>query len=379
MNVLAFSNCALDPALGSGQTRRAWSEGLRSRGHRVEVIDSDALLGPDRHRPRGRRRRLAWRAWRELRARDLRGVDLVEFFGAEFALPTAWLSRRPRGDRPLLVAHTDGLESLAAERLREPGAPRFRRWRHDVNGWLTDLAFTRADAFVTGCEADRTFAAARGFFAPERMAVIPPGLAEPFLGAAEEPVDDHDEPRPEEVAFFGSWIPRKGTATLIAVMADLLASRPGLRLTLLGTGGEAARIAGEFPEGVRSRVSVHPRLDPAAAVTALRRARVFLFPSEYEGFGLALAEAMACGCVPVTTPTGLGAELRHGGEALVCPFGDVAGMRAAVERLLDDKPLRARLGAAGQARARTLRWAESVRRLEEVYQGWLRDRAAVTR
>ena len=118
-------------------------------------------------------------------------------------------------------------------------------------------------------------------------------------------------------------------------------------------------------------MTIRPRLSPASAGGALRQSRVFVFPSEYEGYGLALAEAMACGCVPVTTPTGLGAELRDGEEALVCPFGDTVAMRVAVERLLDDDALRARLAVAGQAGARELRWSESVRRLEAVYDGWL--------
>lgn len=374
MNILAFSNCPLDPVLGSGRTRQAWRDGLRARGHQVEVVDSLELLGTDHRRPAGRRRRLAWRAWRRLQAMDLAGVDLIEFYGAEFVLPTWLLSRRPRGCRPLLVAHTDGFEPLATRSQRRPAVPWATRVRGQVVRRLDALAFARADGFIAGCEADRDCALELGLCTPARTAVIPVGLDEPFLAAVNAAGAGGDgAARGQEIAFLGTWIPRKGIATLVNVMDALLAARPDLRLTLLGTGGEGFGARDAFAPAVRSRVTVAPRMGVEDLAARLCRAGIFFFPSRYEGFGLALGEAMACGCAVVTTPTGFGAELRDGEEALICPFDDAVAMRAAVERLLDDAALRSRLAAAGRARANSLRWAESVRRLEAVYEGWVAE------
>lgn len=367
MRILALSNCSLDPTLGSGKTRRAWSEGLRARGHTVETLDSDELLGPARDQPRGRRLRLGRQAWKRLGATDLSRFDLVEFFGAEFWLPTWRLSLRPRGKRPLLVAHTDGLEPLAAERGGATG------WRAALVGAADRLAFSRADAFVTGCEADRRYALAHRLCESDRAAVVPLGLDAEYL-ADPAPAPDRPE-REERVAFFGSWIARKGHGVIVAVMTELLRARPGLRLSLLGTGGaEKSGALGDFPAELRGRIEVPGKLPTAACAEILSRAKVFLFPSEYEGFGLALAEAMACGGAAVTTPTGFGAELRDGVEARVCAFGDAGAMRAAVAGLLDDDAARVRLAAAGQRRARALRWETSVDQLEAKYQGWLGER-----
>ena len=83
MHLLVFSNIQLDPMLGSGRTRLAWSAGLRACGHTVDIVDTDALLGSDGDAP-GRRLRMGWRGLRWLRGRDLARYALIEFFGAEF-------------------------------------------------------------------------------------------------------------------------------------------------------------------------------------------------------------------------------------------------------------------------------------------------------
>ena len=83
------------------------------------------------------------------------------------------------------------------------------------------------------------------------------------------------------------------------------------------------------------------RLYASAAVVAC--------PSRREGFGLACAEAMAHGRPVVASAVGGLLDLVVDEETgLLVPPGDVPALRAALERLLDDRTLRARLGARGR-------------------------------
>ena len=123
------------------------------------------------------------------------------------------------------------------------------------------------------------------------------------------------------------------------------------RLALLGDGPERPRIEAEVrARGLADRVDfLGETLDVAAT---LRRARVFLLPSETESFGLAALEALACGVPVVASRTGgLPEVVREGEDGYLLPVGDVDTMASAVARILDDAALHARLAAAARAGA----------------------------
>ena len=358
MKILALSNCLLDHASGSGRTRLAWAEGLRSLGHEVTTVESLELLGGSEGAPAGRRVRIAWGAWRWLRRHDAGRYDLIEFYGSEFWLATWWLASRRK--RPLLVAHTDGLEMLADERLRplrtarvDPSSRSKRAVKYLVGGIaarLETLAFSRADGFVTASGADRRYVVEHDIKTAARAEVVSLGLEPDHLGLPWR------SERGETVVFLGSWLDRKGIKPLVAAMSALLRERAALRLALYGVDLTEVDPLPDFPADVRCRIVVHPRLPVAEIIAGLRAAKVLFFPSEYEGFGLALAEAMACGCAAVTTSTGFGADLEPGKEAMICAFGDTAAMERCLRQLLDDEPLRVRVAEAGWRRVQGLRW-----------------------
>ena len=83
----------------------------------------------------------------------------------------------------------------------------------------------------------------------------------------------------------------------------------------------------------------------------LQASDMFVFPSEREGFGNALVEAMAVGLPVVSSRIeGAAADLViEGKQGLKFEVGDVAGLAAAIRSMLADEPLRQRLGAAGLA------------------------------
>jgi glycosyltransferase involved in cell wall biosynthesis len=104
-------------------------------------------------------------------------------------------------------------------------------------------------------------------------------------------------------------------------------------------------------------------------------AEVFVYPSLYEGFGLPPLEAMACG-TPVIASTAASLPEIVGEAGLLVDPQDSAGLTQALERLLDDPALRARLRAQGLARARQFTWEAAARQTLAVYERVLAQREA---
>jgi len=96
--------------------------------------------------------------------------------------------------------------------------------------------------------------------------------------------------------------------------------------------------------------------------------RLFVFPSLYEGLGLPVLEAMACGTPVVCSSTSILPEVTGDAALLVDPT-DGRALAGAMERVLRDKTLRAALQVRGLDQARKFSWEDAAwKTLEEVYQ-----------
>lgn len=160
------------------------------------------------------------------------------------------------------------------------------------------------------------------------------------------------------IVQLGTLEPRKGIPVLLQAHARLLADDPSAPdLVLAGGGGWGgdwlARALGAHPR--RDRVHVPGYVDRETARALLRHAEAAVLASEEEGFGLPLAEALACGAPCVISDEPALVEVA-GGCARVFRRGDAAALAAALKRTLAGD--RARLRAASLARARQLTWDE---------------------
>jgi glycosyltransferase involved in cell wall biosynthesis len=213
--------------------------------------------------------------------------------------------------------------------------------------------------FVAITEAVKASAVRQLGIRPERVSVIPRGITEEWL-AAPDPhvVEETRRALGWQGAFptalvVGRLVPQKGHRYAIEAMPEVLTTFPAARLAIAGSGylrGELEALARRL--GVEGQVQF---LGRRADVPALAAASdLFVFPSLFEGFGCALAEAMAAGKPSVASRLPALEEVTDGGRvARLVAARSPAALADAVVQLAKDPAGAARLGQEAMAWARS--------------------------
>lgn len=186
---------------------------------------------------------------------------------------------------------------------------------------------------------------------PAKLRLVPYGIDEHWF-------DLETRPEPGRLLFVGQVGLRKGSHVLAAACREL--RRRGCRFTCRVAGPPISRLdlplyAGPTYLGQVPRSQVQEEF---------RRADLFVLPTLADSFGLVHLEAMACG-VPVITTPHCGSVVRDGVEGFLVPIRDPLALADRLQQLLEDRPLRERMGRAARARAAAFTWAHYGRRLSE--------------
>jgi glycosyltransferase involved in cell wall biosynthesis len=186
----------------------------------------------------------------------------------------------------------------------------------------------------------------------ERVCVVPNGVGEEFRRAPEEKVASLRRRTglpAEYLLSVGVFTPRKNLPLLLAAHARVPDAPP---LVLAGRGGSE--------EGRLRRLgarAIFPGYVADGDLPALYSgASAVLVPSLYEGFGLPVLEAFACG-TPVLAADASALPETAGGAALLLPPRDGDAWAEGIRRVLGDTALRARLASAGLVRAAEMTWS----------------------
>ena len=178
------------------------------------------------------------------------------------------------------------------------------------------------------------------------------------------PVDtDAFAPAPDAVEedglilFAGSITENKGIRQLVQAMPQVLAEAPNARLEVYGSAPlDPALAAPSIPElnalipaAAAARIEWKGRVAHAELPAFIRRATVCVYPSHMEAMPIAWLEALAAGKAVVASQTGPGPEvIEDGVTGLLCDPRDPGSIARKIVRLLKDRGLRGRLGAAAR-------------------------------
>ncbi|MEP7341478.1 MAG: glycosyltransferase family 1 protein [Acidobacteriota bacterium] len=208
-----------------------------------------------------------------------------------------------------------------------------------------------------------------GLLDPARLVQAPYGISpeyrpepQPEDAAVDRLTGLHGEPF---ILHVGSCIPRKRIDVLLDVFAALRAAHPELKLVQAGGEWTNAQQGQLKRLGIAAATIQLPRQKRRTIAALYRRATLVLLPSEAEGFGLPIIEALACGSVTVASDIPVFREV--GGEATVyCPLADVAAWAETAEQLLTNTDL-AFDREKRLAQARRYSWEEHGRIVFQAY------------
>ncbi|HUI38146.1 MAG TPA: glycosyltransferase family 4 protein [Thermoplasmata archaeon] len=362
----------------SGLSRVVWelAIALSGRGHTARVLFPGPGTapsayrgvaavpvpeGPASRRPFGRDIAIGRNASRLLDPRSDVVVGNDEKAGA-LATPAR------RHGRPVFVmmVHDVGLHAFDTLRPLEPD----RGWRQRLGNWLDrralrkleSTALRRASVVLVGSELNRRLLEEHYRLRGPRVEILPYGVPDPVdVGPRDDARRTLKVPLDVPVvSFIGRNPERQGLPIALEAFRRVRTFFPGARFLVAGASVPAE--PGVMPLGT---------VDETTKARVLRASDVFLFPTHYEGFGLAPREAMRYGVATIVSRSVPldGADPKR--TTRVVATDEAGDYASELAELLADPPMRRAIGEAGRAYADGFSYARMAERFERIVAPWL--------
>lgn len=230
----------------------------------------------------------------------------------------------------------------------------------------------RADIILSDSKASGRDTAAQLHIekeSPSKIRTVYCGVSKRFRPMEKKPVSADNPDRTRMLLYVGRSDPYKNIATAVRALA-LAKERLPFPLELVIAGPEDSR----YPEtealarklGVEDKVIRKSNVSDDELVRLYNRADALIHPSRYEGFGLQVAEAMACGTPVVCSNAGSLPEVA-GDAALTADPGDVEAFAANVVRILTDSELASSMIRRGIEQSGKFKWTHTAEQALSVY------------
>lgn len=282
------------------------------------------------------------------------------FHAPDFVLPP--LHRAPG----LLTVHDFSF-------MRHPNGavPRLREWLNRV----VPKSVHRAHHILADSESTRRDIIEILHAPPEKVTVVGAGVETRFHPIKEpeqhQLVREKYQLPSQFVLGLGTLEPRKNFTGLIEAFNQVAADLPQLHLVIAGGKGwlyeDIFKAAANSPSS--ERIHLIGFVDDADLPTLYSMAHLFAYPSHYEGFGIPVLEAMACG-TPVVTANNSSLPEVAGDAALMVPSTNSDMLANVIHRLSTDITLRSQCKRRGLVQAKHFTWHQAAKKLLQVYQAF---------
>jgi len=243
--------------------------------------------------------------------------------------------------------------------------------RQAYYNFLLRLAARHALAFVVISESTKSDAVHHLGIAPDRIHVIYPGLAEQF-----RPVDryeaqhwcaEHYNLTKPFVLYSGGYAVRKNTARMLAAFARARHHIDSeIQLVLTGEAQKDPVVRSYLSAEGKGHLVVLGKIPEEELPFLYSAAQAVLYVSLYEGFGLPIVEAQACGTPVITSNVSSMPEIAGDAALMVNPL-DEGAIATAIVRILSDRGLREYLQARGLQNAKRFTWRAGAEKLLDLF------------
>ncbi len=373
MKILLTIHHDLDPNAGAPGVTWQLGQKYEMLGHEVQFYSFDDL--PAGFAGKAKSIVFPWFLAAHIsRLTKHKNIDVVD---ASTGDAWVWLkaSRSSAKSSPLLVTRAHGLEHTShLHNIEESQRGNLNlSWRYGLYSggfrlWEVATSLRYSDLVFQLNHHDLEYAIKKLGVKPEHSHLVDNGVPEAFLNLPFEPGSVLQDST-VCIAQVGSYLTRKGTKYSVPALNAILARFPQVRVSFLGTGVSEADVHADFEQSVRNRVQVVPFYSHKQLPTLLKGHHVKLFPTLFEGFSVAIIEAMACGLAPVTTTVAAPETLiRDGENAIIIPPRDCRAIEQALERLILDRLYLERLRRHAYTTAQLYSWTRIARDTLSLYE-----------
>ena len=298
--------------------------------------------------------------------------DIVQISSAEGYL--YGLFKKLFHKRSIYVYQSHGLESrywedyfkiedaLGGERMSK----KFKIWFPYIRLNQEKLAVKMADAIFVPCKQDKKFLISNLRVKPSKVFTIPHGVSRELF------VNNNKKGRDKDLIFVGWWGQRKGIKYLGEAFTQVCRRYPEARLTIVGTKADDGEVYASFSLCIHDNIKIHRSMPHSNLIKEYKRHKIMIFPSLFEGFGMAFLEGMAAGLAVVASWEGGARDIisdRKNG--IFVPPRSGKSLAEKVIYLLENKDIREKIGQRAAETARNYTWDMIARRTVEVFQNLL--------